>query len=36
MNIKYDEWMEFYSYTNEKSYWYNHKTKERTWVDPNS
>ena len=31
MNIEYDQWIEFYSYNYSKPYWYNHKTKEKSW-----
>jgi len=35
INVQYDEWLEFYSYNHDKQYWYNHKTKEKSWVRPN-
>ena len=35
MNIEYDEWIEFYSNSYNKPYWYNHKTKEKSWSKPN-
>ena len=34
INIKYNEWLEFYSYKHDKQFWYNHKTKEKTWNNP--
>ena len=34
MDIEYNVWIEFYSTTNHKFYWYNHKTHEKVWEQP--
>ena len=36
IHVEYDEWLEFYSHKNNKPFWYNHRTKSRTWCNPKS
>jgi len=35
IDVKYDHWLEFYCYKYDKQFWYSHKTKEKTWNNPN-
>ena len=33
--VKYNPWLEFYSYYYDKQFWHHHITKENTWNNPN-
>ena len=35
IDVDYNPWLEFYSYKHDKQFWYNHKTKESVWINPN-